>query len=314
MKNPQTQTDILMHLGDDYQRYLGAIVPPLFQNSLFSRKSCDQGYRYSKISNPTVEIFEKKMAALEHAPRAVAFASGMGAIAACLSSELKAGDHIVVLKSAYYPVISFCEGELKDAGIAVSYAEDFSEEEIRRLVRENTKLFYLESPSSNIFRVLPLEKIAAFAKERGITTVIDNTWASPIFQQPQDLGIDYSVHSASKYIGGHSDVIAGVVCCSEEKAEGLSRQRMLRGASIDPFAAWLLIRSLRTLKLRMEQHQATGLRVARFLSQHPAVKKVFYPGLEDDPGHGLAKEQMEGLSGLMSLDRKSTRVNSSHTS
>lgn len=302
MKEPSCPADICAHLGDDYDRYLGAIVPPLFQNSLFTRKNESHGYSYSRINNPTIEILEKKLAALEHAPAARVFASGMAAITATLSSVLHAGDHVLMLRSAYYPVCAFMNTEMKKYGVEVSYLEHFTLEEIEENLRPNTKVFYLESPSSNIFRVLPLRDIAKRAHECGAVAIIDNTWSTPLYQKPLELGFDYSIHSATKYLGGHSDIIGGVVLGGAEQMESLrNNQRSCWGACMDPFAAWLLTRSLRTLEVRMARHSDSAGRVARFLEQHPRVRKVYYPGLESDAGHAQAETQMTGYSGLMSF-------------
>lgn len=313
MKEPRRPADICAHLGDDYDRYLGAIVPPLFQNTLFTRKREAHGYSYSRINNPTIEILEKKLAALEHAPAARVFSSGMAAITATLSSLLQAGDHVLVLRSAYYPVIGFLDTEMKKYGVEATYLEHFTPEEIERNLRPNTKLFYLESPSSNIFRVLPLRDIAACAHACKAVTVIDNTWATPLYQKPLELGIDYSIHSATKYLGGHSDVLGGVVLGSEERMDALRNgQRASWGACMDPFAAWLLIRSLRTLEVRMAKHSASADKIAHFLESHPRVKKVYYPGLMKDEGHAEAEKQMTGYSGLMSFvpdgDREAIQI------
>lgn len=302
MKDLQNPSDICAHMGDDYDRFLGAIVPPLFQNSLFTRKHENYGYSYTRINNPTIELLEKKLAALEHAPAARVFASGMAAITATLSSLLKAGDHVLALSSAYYPVTAFLSREMTKYGVEVTFLKDFSLEEIEENIRPNTKVFYLESPSSNIFKVLPLRQIAARAHENGAIAVIDNTWATPLYQKPLELGIDYSIHSATKYLGGHSDIIGGVVLGDEEHLDGMRNwERSAWGACMDPFAAWLLTRSLRTLELRMERHSNSGMKVARFLQEHPRVKKVYYPGLEENEGHALAETQMTGYSGLMSF-------------
>ena len=313
MKEPRRPADICAHLGDDYDRYLGAIVPPLFQNTLFTRKREAHGYSYSRINKPTIEILEKKLAALEHAPAARVFSSGMAAITATLSSLLQAGDHVLVLRSAYYPVIGFLDTEMKKYGVEATYLEHFTPEEIERNLRPNTKLFYLESPSSNIFRVLPLRDIAACAHACKAVTVIDNTWATPLYQKPLELGIDYSIHSATKYLGGHSDVLGGVVLGSEERMDALRNgQRASWGACMDPFAAWLLIRSLRTLEVRMAKHSASADKIAHFLESHPRVKKVYYPGLMKDEGHAEAGKQMTGYSGLMSFvpdgDREAIQI------
>ncbi len=302
MKEPNRPADICAHLGDDYDRYLGAIVPPLFQNSLFTRKRESHGYSYTRINNPTIEIAEKKIAALEHAPAARVFSSGMAAITATLSSVLQAGDHVLMLRSAYYPVTAFLNTEMKKYGVETTFLEHFSMEEIEANLRPNTKVFYLESPSSNIFRVLPLREIAERAHACGAVAIIDNTWSTPLFQKPLELGFDYSIHSATKYLGGHSDIIGGVVLGGAEQLESMrNNQRSCWGASMDPFAAWLLTRSLRTLEVRMQRHSDSGMKVARFLEQHKRVRKVFYPGLASDEGHAQAEKQMTGYSGLMSF-------------
>ncbi len=230
MNHTEKPSDICAHLGDEYDRYLGAIVPPLFQNSLFTRKRQNHGYAYSRVTNPTIEILEEKLAALEHAQAARVFSSGMGAITATISSLLQSGDHVISLRSAYYPVTEFLQNEMSKFGVESDFLENFSREELEKAVKPNTKLIYFESPSSNIFKILPIQEIVAFAKERGIATAMDNTWATPLYQNPLDLGVDYTIHSATKYLGGHSDVIAGVVAGSKEKMDALRvNERALGG-------------------------------------------------------------------------------------
>ncbi len=302
MENYEHPEDICAHLGDDYDRYLGAIVPPLFQNSLFTRKRESFGYSYSRINNPTLEILEKKLAALEHAEAARVFSSGMGAITATVSSLLKAGDHAVVLCCAYFPVTQFFQNQMKKFGVEVDFVKHGTIEEFEAAIRPNTTLFYLESPSSNIFRILDLRAISALAKQHGIATIIDNTWATPLYQNPLDLGIDYVVHSATKYLGGHSDLLMGTVMGSQEHLDQIRNgERANWGSVPDPFSAWLLIRSLRTLELRMRRHSENAMAVARLLEGNRKVKKVYYPGLESHEGHDIAVKQMSGFSGLMSF-------------
>lgn len=298
----QRAPDVCAHLGDDYDAYHGAIVPPLFQNTLFTRKRADPGYRYTRVNNPTVELLEQKLAALEHAEAARVFSSGMGAITAVLCSLLRSGDHVLLLRTAYHPVCDFLQGEMARFGVECDLADDFSRGELDRLVKPNTRVFYLESPSSNVFKILDLRAIAAYAGERGITTVLDNTWATPLYQNPLDLGIDYVVHSCTKYLGGHSDVVAGAAMGSAGQMERLRhRERAEWGACIDPFAAWLLLRSLRTLEVRMQRHSATGGQIAAFLEAHPKVRKVYYPGLPSHEGYALAQTQLRGCTGLLSF-------------
>ena len=296
MNEPMNPSDICMHLGDDYDRYLGAIVPPLFQNTLFTRKTQNHGYRYSRIGNPTVDILEAKLAALEHAEAARVFSSGMGAISATLVSLLKAGDHAVVLLCRFFTDV------LSRFGVSVTFIEHGAPEEWERAIRPETKLFYFESPASNIFRILDIRAVTALAKAHGITTAIDNTWATPLYQNPIDLGVDYVLHSATKYLGGHSDVTAGVVMGPKAPLDAmLEGERGLFGALLDPFAAWLLIRSLRTLEVRMQRHSENAAAVAELLSRSGKVKRVFYPGLPTHEGYETARKQMRGFSGLMSF-------------
>lgn len=306
----QKTADICAHLGDNYDRFEGAIVPPLFQNTLFTRKRKQFGYQYTRINNPTVEILEGKLAALEGAGAARVFSSGMGAITALLHSLLKQGDHVVLLRSAYFPVSTYLREEMKKFGVETDLAETFSEEEMERLTRPNTVLYYLESPSSNIFRILDLRRIASFAGKRGIKTAIDNTWATPVYQNPLAFGIDYVIHSATKYIGGHSDVVAGAVMGDQKNMDQLRhRERANLGSCLDPFAAWLLLRSLRTLEVRMERHSRNAAKVAAFLEGHEKVKKVYYPGLPSHENYELGRRQMRGYSGLMSFVLDTDREN-----
>lgn len=290
------------HFGDDYSQYLGAVVPPIFENSLFTRKEHSYGYTYTRIDNPTVKVAEQKIAQLENGTHALLFASGMAAITATLMASLKSGDHIVGVKSMYYPVQAFINDTLGKYGITGTFVHGDKLEEFEAAIRPNTKLIYLESPSSNIFLVQDVPAICELAHSKGIMVAIDGTWATPCFQNPLDLGADVVVHSATKYLGGHSDVIAGVVVTKKsEYANFGAAERANFGACVDPFKAWLLTRSLRTLPLRMQQHQRNGMAVAKFLHDHPMVEKVFYPGLPDDPGHALAEKQLSGYSGVMSF-------------
>ncbi len=302
MKEFTTASDICAHLGDEYDSFHGAIVPPLFQNTLFTSKEHDHGYSYTRVSNPTTNILEKKLAALEKAEAALVFSSGMGAISSVLSSLLRSGDHLIALNSIYPTAASFINTTLTNFGIKCSFVRHASIDELENAVRPETKVLHLESPSSLIFQVQNLKEIAEFCKARGIITVIDNTWATPLYQNPLEFGIDIVIHSATKYIGGHSDVMAGVVMGSKSQIDSLrGKERSLLGTCVDPFAAWLLTRSLRTLEVRMERHSSNAMQVAEYLDKHPKVKKVYYPGLPSHENYALSKLQMRGFSGLMSF-------------
>ena len=219
-------------------------------------------------------------------------------------SQLRSGDHVVCVKNVYYPARVLLQDYLNRFGVEVSFVRGTSVEDFAQALRPNTRVFYLESPTSINLWLQPLEEVCALAREHGITTIIDNTWATPIFQQPIQMGVDIVVHSASKYLGGHSDVIAGVVCTSRLHIEAIHHEMTLIGGILDPFAAWLILRGLRTLPTRLRQHQQSALQVAQWLSAHPAVHNVLYPGLPSHPQYELARRQMSGFSGLFSFTLK----------
>ncbi len=297
-----TKEDICAHLGDDYDRYLGAIVPPIFQNSLFTRKTTDHGYVYTRVSNPTTEIAEQKIAALEEGQSAKCFSSGMGAISAAIMYWMSKDSHVVCIRSAYGPTREFLSSYLQSFGVDVTFVKSGSTSEIEQAIRPNTKLIFLESPSSHLFEMQDLQAVAALAKSHGIATIIDNTWATPLYQNPLKYGIDMVVHSASKYLGGHSDIIGGVLIGQADMMETIMhRERALFGSNMDPHQSWLLTRGLRTLPVRMRQHQESAMQVAAFLESHPLVERVLYPGLESHPQYELGKRQMTGYSGIMSF-------------
>lgn len=294
--------DILLHLGDDYERYLGAIVPPIFQNSLFTRKLKDHGYVYTRISNPTTEIVERKIAALEEGQEAKCFSSGMGAISAAIMSFVSAGAHVICIRSAYGPAREFLSSYLKRFGVEVTYVTGDRIEEFEQAIRANTKLIYLESPSSNLFVLQDLEAVAQLAKAYGIGTVIDSTWATPLYCNPLKYGIDMVVHSASKYLGGHSDIVGGVAIGTSEAMKKITyEERALFGSNMDPHQSWLLLRGLRTLPVRMRQHQENAMKIAEFLENHPKVERVYYPGLKSHPQYELGRKLLSGYTGLMSF-------------
>lgn len=302
-----SKEDICAHLGDDYNRFLGAIVPPVFQTSLFTRKTASYGYTYTRVSNPTTEIVEKKIAALEEGEDAKCFSSGMAAITSALMHLLDRDSHVICPRAVYVPVRVFLETYMKKFGVQVSFVSGESVDEMESAIRPNTKVIYLESPLSNVFSLQDLEQIGSLAKAYGIATIIDNTWATPLYQNPLRFGIDYVVHSASKYLGGHSDVIGGVLVGTKESLTRIMHdERGLFGAVMDPHQSWLLLRGLRTLPVRMKQHQENGMKIAEFLENHPRVARVFYPGLKSHPQHDLARKQMQGFSGLMSFIPRGT--------
>jgi len=312
------QTDCI-HYADTPERFLGAVVPPIFQNSLFvyptfekfsnARKRGAQSYIYTRGNNPTVEIAEQKIARLEKGESAKCFGSGMAAITSAILSFIKAGDHIVSVKQVYGPTYEFLSSYLSRFNIETTFVSGLSVEELKAAIRQNTRVIYLESPTSLIFQLQNLSEIAKLAKQRKIITIIDNSWATPYFQTPLEMGIDIVIHSCSKYLAGHSDVVAGVVVGKKDYIERISRSEFsLLGGILHPFDAWLLVRGLRTLPLRMERHFHNALKVANFLENHPKVLKVNYPLLSSHPQYELAKKQMRGGSGLLSFELRTDNV------
>jgi len=303
--------DILTHLGDDYAMYLDAVVPPIFMNSLHVTPKSEidsdvpRKFTYGRCSNPTADLFERKVAALEKADRALSFGSGMAAISSAILACVKHGDHIVCVEMAYGPARKFINEELGERfGISVSYVRGDDPAQFEEAAKPNTTLFYLESPTSALFQMQDLRAVAAIAKSRGIKTVIDNTWATPLYQKPLTMGIDLSAHTVSKYMGGHSDIIAGVVAGNEPLMARVQQVRELYGGILGPMEAWLATRGLRTLAVRLAAHWKSADIIARRLAAHPKVAYVRYPGLENDPQHELAKSQMSGFTSPLSFHLK----------
>ena len=303
----QEDAQILTYFGEDYEAQFGAVIPPIYMSSLHvtpKEKLYDkepQPFVYGRVSNPTADLFERKIAALERADMALSFASGMAAISSCILANVQQGDHIVAVDFSYGPARDFIVRDLSRFGIAHTFVSGKTVSDFAAAIKPNTRLFYLESPTTAIFNVQDLRAVADLAKRNNIVSVIDNSWATPIYQKPITFGIDISLHTASKYIGGHSDVIAGVAAGNAEIMNKVKHIRTNYGGIIGPMEAWLCLRGLRTLMLRVKAHGEAALEMATRLSQHPAVRQVFYPGLSDFPQHALAKSQMSGSTGLLSF-------------
>jgi len=307
------QETICAHWGEDRTRYLGAVIPPIFQNSLFTNPTCEDrnenrsvdSYDYTRVENPTTEITEAKIAALEKGERARCFGSGMAAISSTILSQVKAGDHVVAVETCYGPTRDFLKRYLQRFGVTTTFVQGNSPEDWEDARLPNTTLFYLESPSTFVFHQQDLAAVAGIARENGITTIVDNSWASPIFQNPIEHGIDFVVHSATKYLGGHSDIVAGVAVGTKEKMTAMiQNEGHLLGGILDPFASWLMMRGLRTLPVRLERHQQTAIEIANRLLRHPKVETIYYPGLANDPQPELTARQLRGTSGLMTVRLK----------
>lgn len=301
---------LIQHLGEEEPFPYGAVSPPIVQTSLFTARTLRERhasagkegiYHYSRVSNPTVELAERKLAALEGTERALLFASGMAAISSTLLTFLKAGDHVICVENAYPPTRLLLSEWLPRFGVEATFIPGTEVQQFANARRPSTRVVYLESPSSLVFQLQDLQAIAEWARAHGILTLCDNSWATPVFQNPHALGIDLVLHSASKYLGGHSDLLAGVVAGKAEPIQQIARTRELLGGVLEPFGAWLLIRGLRTLTVRMERLQQSGLQVARWLAEQPFVAQVNHPGLPSHPQHALAQCQMRGYGSLFSL-------------
>jgi cystathionine beta-lyase/cystathionine gamma-synthase len=307
--DPQDELICLGH-GEDLEANLGSMSPPIVQTSLFAHptlEDLDAGlsaehrrHVYTRGQNPTVEAVESKIARLEHAEAAKCAGSGMGAVSATLFALLEQGSHVLFVNQTYGPTLQMA-ARLATYGVEHDLVLDLDVASIAAAIKPNTRLIWLESPGTMTLRMLDLAAVSRLAREHDALTVIDNSWATPLFQKPIDHGIDLVVHTASKYLGGHSDVMAGVVCGSEALLERIFYDGyLLLGAALGPMDAWLINRSMRTLPARMRQHHSDGLAVARFLAGHPRVRQVFHPGLS---GNGaLIAKQLKGFSGLLSFE------------
>ena len=307
----RTPEDICAHLGDEYAKYMGAVVPPVFQSTLFVQPTGANGiehndYAYSRTANPTTDIAERKIAALEGGDGALCFATGMAAITSAILHFVRANCHVVLVATSYGGTMAFVRNYLAERfGVEHTLVDGASVEEIEAAIRPDTRLICIESPSSFIFRLQDLEAIAKIAKARGIGTVIDNTYATPLHQQPLKHGIDIVCHTASKYLGGHSDIMGGVIVSRREIIQSIQdNERSIMGGNMDPHQAWLLIRGLRTLPVRLRQHGENARRVVEFLEKHPKIEKVFYPGSATFGQPELFEKYLSGTNGLLSISPK----------
>jgi cystathionine beta-lyase len=303
---------ILNELGEDRERHYGSVSTPLYQSSNFCfpnvaamRASLEDEMDvpfYTRGHNPTVAVLQQKIAALEGAEAALAFASGSAAVAAAVMQCLQAGDHVVCVQKPYSWTGKLLSKILKRFGVETTYIDGTLVENWEAACKPNTRLFMLESPNSMTFELQDIPAVAALAKSRGIRTVIDNSYATPLNQRPIEMGIDIVVHSASKYLSGHSDMVAGVLCCSRAIAEEIFKgEFMTLGGIISPNEAWLMIRGLRTLQIRMDRVAATAAKVVAYLEQHPKIERVIYPYSPSHPQYELAKKLMRQGTGQFSI-------------
>jgi len=310
---------IINELAEDREAYFNAIAPPIMQASNFCFKKVDDmrnalateysTFLYSRGRNPTVDILCKKLAALDAAEDCLVFNSGVAAIFAAVFANVKSGDHIVSVQGPYSWAQKMFDDILPRFGISTTYIDGRSIENFERAILPNTSVIYLESPNSWDYAIQDLKAVAELAKAENIITVCDNSYCTPIYQRPIELGIDISVQTATKYIGGHSDTIGGVLSGTKEMIERIFNSEYLNiGSGIQPFNAWLLIRGLRTLPVRLERISHSTKQVVEFLKQHPKVEEVIFPFDESFPQYELAKQQMSGACGLLSFIIKATGI------
>jgi cystathionine gamma-lyase len=295
-----------IHEGQAPDAATGATVVPVYQTSTFTQQGIGEhkGFEYSRLSNPTRTALEVSLAALEHARYGLAFASGMAAEHAVFSL-LNPGDHIVTVANVYGGTVRLFERLFSRYGITFSYVEGSDAQEFEGAIGSNTKLIWLETPTNPLLTIVDIEAVASIARARGVLLAVDNTFASPYFQRPLELGADIVVQSTTKYIAGHSDVIGGAVLLNDASIyEELRFFQNTIGAIPGPQDVWLTLRGVKTLAVRMRQHEANAFAVARFLQDHPRVSQVYFPGLPQHPNHEVARRQMSGFGGMVSFRLK----------
>lgn len=293
-----------IHVGQEPDKETGAVIPPIYMTSTYAQEAPNQhkGYDYTRAGNPNFKNLEATLAALEQGKVATVFSSGIGATTALVSS-MKQGDKVVISNDLYGGTYRLFSRVFKQFGIEFTIVDTQDLGAVEDALKTSPQFIFFESPTNPLLRVSDIEAIAAMARQYNVLTVVDNTFATPYFQNPLTLGADFVMHSTTKYIGGHSDVIGGVVATNhEEWKEKLDFARMAIGLNPSPFDNWMTTRGIKTLALRMERHAANAAKVADYLNQHPKVKKVYYPGLEEHPNHAIAKKQMSGFGGIVSVE------------
>lgn len=305
-RHPETEA---VRGGTDLHKKNGPLATPIYQTSTFEVTDSDQQVRatstdmfYTRYGNPTHTVAEKAIAELEGADAALLFASGMNAITTAMLSLLKSGDHVVAQRDIYGGATKFFSQWLPKFGVETTFVDTVEYDQHARAIQPNTKLLYMESPTNPTLRVVDLRQVTALARQHNLITFIDSTFATPINQRPADFGIDLIMHSGTKYFAGHSDLICGIVAGRQELVQKIHETRTTLGGTMDPHAAWLLLRGIKTLAVRVQRHNENALRVARFLAQHAKVRRVHYPFLEGHPQRALAMELMHGGGGVLSFE------------
>ena len=295
-----------IHAGQEPEAATGAISIPIYQTSTYAQSApgVHKGYDYSRTDNPTRSALQEALASLEGAKHALAFSSGMGAATTALLL-LKQGDHVVSSRDVYGGTYRLFMRVLEQFGLKFSFVETSDLKSLRRAITGTTRLVWIESPTNPLLRITDIEAAAKLAHDHRALCLVDNTFASPFFQQPLALGADFTLHSTTKYIGGHADVVGGAICLNDRASyDRLKYLQNAAGATPGPFDCFLVLRGMKTLALRMRQHEKNAARIAEYLDGHPNVQRVYYPGLPAHPGHEIAAAQMSGFGGMVSFEVK----------
>ncbi len=301
MKKSRINT-ICTHVGEIEDKQFKGAVSPIYLSTSYAFDDVDVK-RYPRYFNtPNQQGLSVKIAALEHAEAGLIFGSGMAAISHTLFAFLHHGDHIILQKSLYGGTMNLIIEEFHKFGIEYSFTEDLHPDSFEKAIRPNTKVLYIETPSNPLLTITDMEAVAKIAKKHGLISMIDNTFASPVNQNPIDFGIDIVIHSATKYIGGHSDILAGAVAASQAHIDHIFHLAKNFGGSLSDFTVWMLERSIKTMGLRVNAQNKNAQKMAKYLNKNPHVKQVFYPGLKSHPDHELAKKQMRGFGGMLSFE------------
>lgn len=296
---------ICTHIGEVKDTQFGGAISPIYMTTSYPFMDVD-AKRYPRYFNtPNQQAVAQKVAALENAEAGLLFGSGMAAISTTLFTFLQHGDHVVLQNEIYGGTFNLIVEEFDKMGIEYSFTEGIEHEHFEEKIQQNTKVIYIETPSNPLLSIADIGAVAALAKKKGILTMIDNTFASPINQTPLDLGIDISIHSATKYLGGHSDISAGAVASTQENIDKIWNKAKNLGGHLSDFIAYLLERSIKTLGVRVDRHNANAQAIAEYLENHKAIEKVYYPGLMSHPNHNVAKKQMHSFGGMLSFELKS---------
>jgi cystathionine gamma-lyase/cystathionine beta-lyase/cystathionine gamma-lyase/homocysteine desulfhydrase len=294
-----------IHIGQEPDKETGSVAPPIHPTSTYAQEEIGKhkGYEYARVSNPTRDRVEKNLAALEGGRSAHVFASGMASVTALCQMFLKTGDHLICGHNVYGGVPRLFNQVMSNFGVEFTYVDTSKPDEVEKAFKKNTKIVWIETPTNPLMVLTDMRKIADLTHSKGAELVVDNTFASPYFQQPIKFGADMVMHSTTKFLNGHSDGLGGVIVCTKpEQSEKFAFIQKASGAILSPFECWLILRGVKTLGVRMRQHDENGRKIADFLHGHKKVQEVLYPGLKDHPQYELAKKQMSGFGSMITFE------------